>query len=187
MQDKQLKEEIKEELREENKKQPQKRRNSLANVMIAEILSLVAGFVILYAITLGGSSLDWWIFERYIDVGVLVLLLVLTLPVLISSGFWKDFVKVFSIHKPEQGWKLYELKRSQDAIEILQKQLLYSAVMIILFQLVNILYTMADPSTLGPGLSHIFMTGLYTAILELLLQPLRIAVKKQITDFMEEC
>ena len=32
----------------------------------------------------------------------------------------------------------------------------------------------------------LFMTGLYTAILELLLMPLKIEVKKQITDFMEE-
>ena len=160
--------------------------NPIIKRILVECISLVAGIVILLFMTGGKNGFSWWEMERYVDIVVLVLIIVLTFPTVVSSGLWKDFLRIFSLHKPERGWKLHELKRSMDAIEVLQKQLLYAAVMIIMFQLINTLYNMENPASLGPCLAHIFMTGLYTAILELLLMPLKVEVKKQITDFMEE-
>ncbi len=162
-----------------------KNKNPLLRVAWIEILSLFVGIVILCFVTHDISGV-FGVFYRYVDIMILLLLLVLTLPTVVSSGLWNDFIKVLSLYKPEQGWRLCELKRSQVAIEVMQKQLLYAAIMIIMFQLISMLYTMTELLTLGPSLSNIFMTGLYTAIMELLLMPLKIEVQKQIADFMEE-
>lgn len=171
---------------ERQDKQDGRNSNPLARMMLVEVVSLLAGIIILVFVMNGRCSVSWWIFEKYINIAILVLIPVLTLPTMISSGLWKDFIRAFSLYKPGMNWKLRELKRSQDAIDVLQKQLLYAAVMIVVFQFINILYNMTDLSVLGPSLSNIFLTAFYTAVLELLLMPLKIEVKKQITDFMEE-
>lgn len=160
-------------------------KNSLLNGVMVEIISLLVGMVVLCLSTYK-MLFNLWLAERYVNLLILLLLLLLTLPTIIAGGFWKDFTRVISLHQPEQGWKLYELKRSLDAIELIQKQLCYAAVMIVMFQLIDILYNMSDPSTLGPSMANILMTGFYTAIMELLLMPLKVEVKRRIADYMEE-
>lgn len=160
-------------------------KNSLLNGVIVEVASLLVGIVLLCLSTYK-MLFDFWLMERYVNLLILLLLLLLTLPTIIAGGFWKDFTRVLSRHQPEQGWKLYELKRSLDAIDLIQKQLCYAAVMIVMFQLIGILYNMSEPSMLGPSMANILMTGFYTAIMELLLMPLKVEVKKRIADYMEE-
>lgn len=160
-------------------------KNSLLNGVVVEVITLLVGMVLLCLSTYK-MLFNFWLMERYVNLLILLLLLLLTLPTIIAGGFWKDFTRVISLRQPEQGWKLYELKRSLDAIDLIQKQLCYAAVMIVMFQLIGILYNMSDPSTLGPSMANILMTGFYTAIMELLLMPLKVEVKKRIADYMEE-
>ena len=159
--------------------------NPLLNNMLVGVVSLVVGIVLLCFFTYG-MLFNLFLMERYVNLLIILLLLLMTLPTIIAGGFWKDFTRILSRRQPEQGWKLYELKRSLDAIELLQKQLCYAAVMIVMFQLLGVLYNMSEPAALGPGLANILLTGFYTAIMELLLMPLRVEVKKQIANYMEE-
>lgn len=162
-----------------------KRKNGTVNILLVEVVSLLAGLVILLIMNWNGGW-DFNLVYRYVDLVVLVLLLVLTLPTLISSGMWKDFTRALAVRRPEEGWKLHELKRTLDAIKLLQKQFVYAAVLVIMFQLIGMLYNMSEPATIGPTLASVLMTGFYTAIIELLLMPLKVGVQKEITDYMEE-
>lgn len=170
---------------ERKNKKAKKSKNSLLNGVMVEVISLLIGLVLLCLSTYK-MLFNFWLAERYVNLLILLLLLLMTLPTIIAGGFWKDFTRVFSLHQPEKGWKLYELKRSLDAIDLIQKQLCYAAVMIVMFQLIGILYNMSEPSALGPNMANILMTGFYTAIMELLLMSLKVEVKKRIAAYMEE-
>lgn len=163
----------------------EKRKNGTINILLVEVVSLFAGFIFLLIMN-WDSGWNFHSIYRYVDLVVLVLLLVLTLPTLITSGMWRDFVRALSLRRPEEGWKLYELKRTLDAIELLQKQFIYAAVLVVMFQLIGMLYNMSELSTIGPALAYVLMTGLYTAVIELLLIPLKVGVQREITDYMEE-
>lgn len=171
--------------KERQNKKAKKPKNALLNSVMVEVISLLIGLALLCLSTYK-MLFNFWLAERYVNLLILLLLLLMTLPTIIAGGFWKDFTRVFALHQPERGWKLYELKRSLDAIDLIQKQLCYAAVMIVMFQLIGILYNMSDPSTLGPSMANILMTGFYTAIMELLLMPLKVEVKRRIVDYMEE-
>jgi len=169
----------------ENNGKNKKRKNGTVNILLVEVLSLLSGFFILQIMNWKGS---WNFYEAhlYVDLVILVLLLVLSIPTLISSGLWKDFTRALSLYIPDEGWKLHELKRTLDAVKLLQKQFIYAAVLVIMFQMIGMLNDMSEPSTIGPTLASVLITGLYTAIIELLLMPLKVGVQKKITDYMEE-
>lgn len=58
--------------------------------------------------------------------------------------------------------------------------------MTIALEIVIIMRRISEPETLGPEIAMVVITTFYIGILELLLMPIKVAVEKRITEFMEE-
>ena len=162
--------------------QNKKGKNNAVYVMGAELAGILLGLSLLLLISNDGADFV----DMYVDIPALVLIMLLTLPVFIGSGLWKDFLRAFVLNREEGAWKLVELKRTLEAVELIQKLLVYAACLIFMFQTVSVLYSMDVLSSLGPKLAMMLRSGVYVAVLELLLAPLKLETKKRIIDFMEE-
>lgn len=130
-----------------------KNKKSVSMIMLVEALSILAGIVLLMlnASEAESSRLSLDIFwVRYVDIPAMVLILVLVLPAFISSGLWKDFLRAFQLNRESKSWKLSELKRTLEAVGLLQKLLVYTGILIVIFQTINVLYHMDVLSSLGP-------------------------------------
>lgn len=120
-----------------------------------------------------------------IDLPTLILLLFLSLPNLFISGLWRDFIRAFHLGNSTYKYTLSELKRSLEAVTLLQKQLAYSGILISFMSMIYVLTQLDDLSTLGPCLAIVCLSAFYTAIFEIILMPLYVQIKKCIIDYME--
>lgn len=158
-------------------------KNEIVKVFLVEAVVLTAAIVILSLSSMGLYGEYYLALEYLLDLPTLLILLLLSLPTLIASGLWKDFVKVFSLGKRE--YTLSELKRTKEAVGLLQKQIVYAAVLVGFYQTIVILHRLTDATRLGPMVSVMCVGGLYTVILEFLLMPLKVLVQKRIIEYME--
>lgn len=86
------------------------------------------------------SSSGIGILINYMDVTSLLILFILCIPILISSGLVKDFNNGFRIlFKKGKQTNLAEIKRAVEAVELTMKILLYSGMFSFLFSVVIIL------------------------------------------------
>ncbi len=68
---------------------------------------------------------------------------------------------------------------------MLQKQVVYAGIMAMLLTFITIMRQLSDLATLGPNLAVAILTVLYATIIEMLLLPLHLEVKRQIINYME--
>ncbi len=151
--------------------------------MLSELIAIIMAMVFL-GLSYGGADnkVPMWI----ADLPSLVVLLVLVVPVFIRKGIWKEFMIAVKLLKKEFHCSLNEMKKAQYAVELMQKQLFYAGALIVLFSLINILLNTVEMSQVGPCIAVALISLLYMVLLELLLLPLEIGVKKRILDYMEE-
>lgn len=154
--------------------------------MIMEIVSIMLGILILLA-TEGGFFQEGLrnIANVLVDLPSLIIILVFTVPVLIRNGVWKDFKRAFFLLKKGYACHLSELKRTQDVLEMLQRQVFCAGIVAMLLTFINIMRSLSDLASLGPNMAVAVMTVLYATVIEMLLLPLQLEVKRRIIDFME--
>ena len=152
--------------------------------MLIELIAIVVS-IVLMAVVCGSQIGVGVILTSLLDFPSLVGLLILTLPILLRSGMWKDFVRGFKMLRKSYSCSLADLKRTQDVIELLQKQIIYAAVIITSFSVIIVLGCLQTPSVIGVNLAVALITVLYAAIMEMLLLPIHIEVKRRIIDYME--
>ena len=116
----------------------------------------------------------------------MICIFVFCIPILLRNGLWKDFIRAIKLMKKTYTCRLSELKRTLDAVELMQKQVLYAGIISTIAPFIYILHRLSEPAQIGPNISVALIVVLYTAILELLLLPLQVEVKKRIIDYMEE-
>lgn len=80
---------------------------------------------------------------------------------------------------------LSEIRRSLDAVEMMQKQVACAGIISMLLSFIHILGNLSDLAQLGPNIAVAILTLLYAVILEMLLLPLQIEAKRRIIDYME--
>lgn len=80
---------------------------------------------------------------------------------------------------------LGDLKRTKEAVELMQKQVMYGGVIIMIMGIIYLLAMVNNPASVGPALAVAVLSILYTAVLELLLLPLQHEVGRRIIDYME--
>ncbi len=68
---------------------------------------------------------------------------------------------------------------------MLQKQVVCAGIMAMLLTFIIILRTLSDIHALGPNLAVAILTVFYATIIEMLLLPLHLEVKRRIIDYME--
>lgn len=152
--------------------------------MIMEIVSIVVGLFMMCLLCQGGDGLrtiGW-----FIDLPSLICILVLTVPILLRSGLGKDFLRALKLLKKGYQCHLSELRRTLDAVELMQKQVLCAGVFSMLFSFVYVLASVNTPELLGPNMAVAVLTIFYAVILEMLLLPLQIEVKRRMIDYIEE-
>lgn len=152
--------------------------------MLIELIAIVVS-IVLMAVVCGSQLGVGAVLISLLDFPSLVSLLILTLPILLENGMWKDFVRGFKLLRKSYTCSLAELKRTQDVIELLQKQIIYAAVIVTVFSSIIVLGFMQTPSVMGVNLAVALITVLYAAIMEMLLLPIHIEVKRRIIDYME--
>lgn len=160
-----------------------RKKNEVVQIFIITLLLLVivTGFLSLCSGMMAFSEIIY-----YIDVPSLILLFLFTVPVLFICGMQKDFVRVFAMGNPDRHFTLAEMKRSLEALSLLQRQIVYGSLLTVVFSIIIILTRLTDLEVLGPNVAVICLSVFYAAITELLLLPLNIYVKKRIIDYMEE-
>lgn len=155
------------------------KRKNLFIIYLSEFLVLAAGYVLL---AVQGNNLFTMPAYALVDPPTLLLLFIFSVPVLIGSGLWKDLFRVF---KSDQS-SLIKLKRTLEAVKLLQRQIFYTGCVIIILSALVTLYTAAKNGyVLAP--EQLFVTilpGIYVAALELLLAPLYTVTKLEILDYM---
>lgn len=156
------------------------KRMKVGTVMLVEVISLVLAVLLMTGITE-----DLGVLVYLIDLPTLLILLFLALPALFVNGLAGDFVRLF--HKNnDRKESLGDLKRSLLAVELLQKQFLYAGLMTATMGIMLMLHRLSEPEMIGPSVSVIMVAIIYTAIFELILMPLKVAIEKRIAQYMEE-
>ena len=155
--------------------------------MIMEIISILLGVILLGTMTYGyGDSLfDLHRLIYLIDMPSFIIVLIFTVPVLFKGGVWKDFVRAWKLLRKDYTCHLSELRRTLDVLEMMQRQLIYAGVLCMLMSFITILGQLTSLEYLGPNLAVAILTILYAMILEMLLLPLQLEVKRRIIDYME--
>lgn len=152
--------------------------------MIIELIAIVVTLVLTAALAEGGLGVGN-VFLRMMDLPTLITLVLLSFPILLRNGMWKDFVRGFKLLKKDYTCSLADLKRTQDVVGLLQKQIVCAGVILMTFMMIVVLGFLQAPETLGPNVAVILITGFYVAIFEMLLLPMQIEVKRRIIDYME--
>ncbi len=147
--------------------------------MIMEIISVLLGLFLCFVPT--GAKVTW-----LVDPPSALLLLVLTIPVLFRNGLGKDFLRAFKLLKKGYNCRLGELRRTLDAVEMMQKQIIWAAIIIMMISFIQALAYISDPASIGPSVAVACLSILYAAVMEMLLLPLQVEAKRRIIDYMEE-
>lgn len=145
--------------------------------------------IILVTVILGSS----WGFSpffglnHFVDLPSLLIILLICIPLLISSGLFKDFNNAFRIalnKKAEYG--LIEIKRAIEAVSLTIKTLLCAGIFLFAASLLQILKMLSDLTELGPTIAVALLTLIYTLIFALMLLPIKSILNIRIIEFMPE-
>ena len=152
--------------------------------MIMEIISIVGGMIFLILMTYTGGdrtfALSW-----FIDFPTLLVMVIFVVPVLMRGGMWKDFKRAFQLLKKRYDCRLSEIRRTKDVLEMIQKQIWYAGILTMMVSIMYIMVNISDPSLLGPNVAISILTLFYTVVLEMLLLPLQLEVKRRIINYMD--
>lgn len=153
--------------------------------MIIELVSIMVAMFLMASMMVSEQGvID--ILMRYVDITSLISILILSLPILARNGLWKNFFMAFKMMNKKFHCSLSDMKRSLDAVEMMQKQILYAGIMVTSVLVIFVLSSVTDMERISVNMAISFIEVLYTAILELLLLPLQLEVKRRIIDYMEE-
>ena len=157
-----------------------KKKNSVGKVLLMSVVVFTI-FFWFNMMNMGTKGLE--MFTNFFDLPALILILLLVVPMLVVSGSGRDFLNVFSIGKKE--YPIRSLKRSLEAVQLVQKLILYSSIISCIIAFVTILTCLEDAATLGPCLAVAMLIVFYAAVLELFLIPVKAKVQNAITDLMD--
>ena len=148
-------------------------------VLLGELLL----FVVVFLLTIVGSSYGFSAVLWFLDLPSLILLVAIIIPGLLIMGEWKDFVKSFSVGIKE--YSLLELKNIIGAVDAAQKLTVFGALFAIIISGVLVLGHLDQPETIGPNLAVCFLSGLYAVIIEFFLLPLRLNAERKMNEEMD--
>lgn len=110
----------------------------------------------------------------FFDVPCILLILLVDIPILLSSGLLKDFNNAFRIALgKERSITVTELKRAIEAVNLMSKTTLYSGLFLFMIEAIITLHRLDDPASLGPTISVSLLFFLYTSGLAIILLPLK--------------
>lgn len=133
--------------------------------------------------TYHGASL----FPYFVDMPSMLMLLLITFPMLISSGLLKDFNRSFKlVISKKQEVTLTQLKRSLEAVNYVIKTLLYVSIFTVVSTLVIVYGSVTDTRMLYANLAVAVLPMVYGFFLILILLPVKTRLKVMIIDFVQD-
>lgn len=152
--------------------------------MLIEIIIIIVGILLMnFTVISDGGGLGALVY--CFDIPTLICLLVLSLPILFRRGLWRDFFRAFRLLKKTYVCSLADLKRTKEAVALMQKQVLYAGIIVSTMGIIYVLGYLSDLQHLGPCMAVVVLSILYMAVLELLLLPLQYEVKQRLITYME--
>lgn len=153
--------------------------------MIIELISIIVGVVFMTLMCQGDGSLAENLIA-YLDLPSLICILIFSLPILARNGLWKDFLRAFKMLRKKFECSLSDIKRSLDAVEFMQKQVLYAGIIMSFISLIYVLRYSESMELMKLCIAVVLIGGVYTAAIELILLPLQLEAKRRIIDYMEK-
>lgn len=144
------------------------------------IIGVILTTIVIFALTGGLYAI-----ARVMDLATLLLLLIIFIPLLVSSGLWKDFNNAFRLgigKKKAAG--LLELKRAKEAVGLSIKIIVAGTVFIMAVSAVQVLYMLESPALLGPNLAVIILSLVYGMFVVLILLPLQSILNVKIQEYI---
>lgn len=144
-------------------------------------------FVSIIAIILVTAILTFSVsIQSFIDLSSLLLVLLLAIPVLVSSGLFRDFNNAFRIAFGKKKNSLIELKRALEAVNMMIRTFLCTGLFLFLASMITVLHRMDTPESLGPAISVSLLCFIYGTAMALLLLPVKAIMQVRIIEFMPE-
>lgn len=117
----------------------------------------------------------------------LLILLLIVIPVLLLSGYGKDFIYAFKLTATKQKEEdLAKLKRASEAVSLVMKAILYGGAFGSLLGCIALLRQMDDPATIGPYIMAAFVILLYAIVINIMLLPIKAKIDKMIIEYLHE-
>lgn len=127
-------------------------------------------------------------FFEFFDMGSLLFLIVLIIPLMLSAGLLKDLNNAFGfIFGKKKAATLLMLKRAKLAVDTTMRAAVWGSVFVMVLQLIVLLHSMSDLTYLGPVISQSFLTLLYAMVICLLMVPIRAKLEQRILEYMPSC
>jgi len=106
------------------------------------------------------------------------------------SGYGKIFCRIFSSKKKYNSLGLVELQKTETALNMARKILLYSALLFPTMSFIVLLaetpYKHPDYCSIGPNSAICFLSGVYLCLFEMIIYTLKAKNRKQIILYMAE-
>lgn len=126
-------------------------------------------------------------YQYYIDPVSLVILLLVGIPVLISTGLMKDFNNAFrlGLSKKKEG-TIREVKRAIEAVALFQKVIITTGLVAFFMSAILVLVQRPEYEILMPSMAVASIAPLYASVIALILQPLEVSLKLRLQDMLHE-
>lgn len=148
--------------------------------LAAVAFCLFVGLVIVSAAGLRGIT-------EYIDSPVFVYMMLFTAAALYCTGTGKDFCNGFRFaFFRHTDISRMELQKAVSAVRFAKKIVTLEAVVISAVYLVDLLYHMESPATMGPALAITFLSAFYAGLFAILLTLVSGRLDMMIASYMEE-
>lgn len=155
-----------------------KKKMNVGFVVCVEFLVMLGSLVLSLLMIKGDLSLVL----MFVDLPSIVLLLLFSVPPMVCSGMWGDFMRAFSAGKKD--FSVAQLKRSEKAVSMVQRFVLIGGFFSVFVALIVCLSDVSDFSMLGKNLAVVCISAFYTAALEFILIPLDANVRTALIDAM---
>lgn len=149
---------------------------------------LVVVFIFLFVGLINGFSIMPVKIAAFIDFPTLLILLLFSLPIIAASGLWKDLVRSFKVVDKRFKFTRREIERSHEAVGLLTKLLINSAIIEVATNFIIVIRELDDPAALGPNISVILLSLFYMAISNFIMLNVKSMLKVKIIneDYIED-
>lgn len=148
---------------------------------IISILALVV-VIVLMALFSGLGIITY-----LIDLPSIILLVLITFPILLSTGLLKDFGKAFNlVLVKSKDISLVQLKKSLEAISLAIKTNFYASGFITIFAFIQVVNAQVSLDRLGPNLAVAILPLAYAFAINIILISIKYKLKLMILNFTQD-
>lgn len=147
------------------------------------ILSMVAMvlFMVLLLVVSGGAV------RTFIDLPTIILMLVVIIPMLISTGLFKDFNNGLRLGITKKMPRtVTEIKRAIEAVKLVMTASLVTGIFISIAGMIIVFVNVGDMAVLLPNVSVALIGVIYGIIIYLLLLPFRTILNLKLINYIQE-